>query len=152
MLEEMGLKTAVPWYLDGFAQRSGIRVDFEASSAFGRLDRGIELALFRVLQESLTNIHRHSGAARAKVRLGTDESSFLVEVSDNGCGIPVQKLEETGNDWMGSRGVGLRGMTERMHQIGGKLEISSTNNGTVVRAIVPRTSTTGTPGAREHVS
>jgi PAS domain S-box-containing protein len=153
MLEEMGLKTAVPWYLDGFAQRSGIKADFEASSAFGRLDRGIELALFRVLQESLTNIHRHSGATRAKIRLDTGDNTFVVEVSDNGRGIPVQKFEEAGQDWMGSRGVGLRGMTERMHQIGGRLEISSTDKGTVVRAIVPRASTkTGTAESPEHAS
>lgn len=137
MLEEMGLKTAVPWYLDGFAQRSGIKTDFEVSSSFGRLDRDTELALFRVLQESLTNIHRHSGATQAKIRLGTDADIFFVEVSDNGHGIPVQKFEEAGQDWMGSRGVGLRGMTERLHQIGGKLEISSTGKGTVVRAVVP---------------
>jgi signal transduction histidine kinase len=141
MLEEMGLKTAVPWYLDGFAQRSGIKTDFEVSSSFGRLDRDTELALFRVLQESLTNIHRHSGATQAKIKLGVENDTFFVEVSDNGHGIPVQKFEEAGQDWMGSRGVGLRGMTERLHQIGGKLEISSTGKGTIVRAIVPRAST-----------
>ncbi len=137
MLEEMGLKTAIPWYLDGFAQRSGIKTKFEASSAFGRLDRDVELALFRVLQESLTNVHRHSGSPEATIRLAAENGEFVLEISDRGKGIPFQKFEEAGRDWMGSRGVGLRGMTERIHQIGGRLEISSTDQGTVVRAIVP---------------
>lgn len=140
MLEEMGLKTAIPWYLDGFAARSGIRSNFEISSAFGRLDRDVELALFRVLQESLTNVHRHSGSTEATVRLGRDDAEYWLEVSDKGKGIPVQKFEEAGRDWMGSIGVGLRGMTERMRQIGGRLEISSSEKGTVVRAVVPSTS------------
>jgi PAS domain S-box-containing protein len=140
MLEEMGLKTAIPWYLDGFAARSGIKSNFEISSAFGRLDRDVELALFRVLQESLTNVHRHSGSAEATVRLGRNDDDFWLEISDKGKGIPFQKLEEAGRDWMGSIGVGLRGMTERMRQIGGKLEISSSDRGTVVKAIVPCTS------------
>jgi PAS domain S-box-containing protein len=140
MLEEMGLKTAIPWYLDGFAQRSGVKTKFEISSTFGRLDRDIELAMFRVLQESLTNVHRHSGSSEASIRLGTENSEFFLEISDKGKGIPIQKFEEAGRDWMGSRGVGLRGMTERMHQIGGRLDISSTDQGTVVRAVVPRPS------------
>ena len=137
MLEEMGLKTAIPWYLDGFAQRSGIKTKFETSSAVGRLDRDVELALFRVLQESLTNVHRHSGSPEATIRLSSENEEFILEISDKGQGISAQKFEEAGRDWMGSRGVGLRGMTERMHQIGGRLEISSTDKGTVVRAIVP---------------
>lgn len=137
MLEEMGLKTAIPWYLDGFAQRSGIKTKFETSSEFGRLHRDVELAMFRVLQESLTNVHRHSGSTEATIRLGVENDEFFLEVSDKGKGISVQKFEEGGRDWMGSRGVGLRGMTERMRQIGGRLEISSTDRGTVVRAVVP---------------
>jgi PAS domain S-box-containing protein len=142
MLEEMGLKTAIPWYLEGFGQRSGIQTKFEISLGFGRLSREVELALFRVLQESLTNVHRHSGSAEAAVRLKTGDREFVLEVSDTGKGIPFQKFEEAGRDWMGSLGVGLRGMTERMQQIGGRLEISSNEKGTIVRAIVPRSSPT----------
>jgi PAS domain S-box-containing protein len=145
MLEEMGLKTAIPWYLDGFAQRSGIKTKLETSSAFGRLDRDVELALFRVLQESLTNVHRHSGSPEATIRLAAEKGDFFLEISDKGRGIPFQKFEEAGRDWMGSRGVGLRGMTERMHQIGGRLEISSTDQGTVVRAIVPSSAHSTSP-------
>jgi len=146
MLEEMGLKTAIPWYLDGFARRSGIKTTFEISSEFGRLDRDVELALFRVLQESLTNVHRHSGSTEATVRLGTDKGSPYLEISDKGKGISVQKFEDAGRDWMGSLGVGLRGMTERMNQIGGRLEISSNETGTIVRAIVPAGSATAGAG------
>ena len=138
MLEEMGLKTAIPWYLEGFGQRSGIQAQFEISQDFGRLPRDVELALFRVLQESLTNVHRHSGSAEATVRLNADKREFVLEVSDKGKGISVHKFEEGGRDWMGSLGVGLRGMTERVQQIGGRLEISSNEKGTIVRAIVPR--------------
>jgi PAS domain S-box-containing protein len=140
MLEEMGLKTAIPWYLDGFSQRSGIQTTFEISSAFGRLDRDVELALFRVLQESLTNVHRHSGSTVATVRLRNDDDLLYLEISDKGKGIPFQKFEEAGRDWMGSLGVGLRGMTERVQQIGGRLEIFSNDGGTVVKAIVPNKS------------
>lgn len=146
MLEEMGLKTAIPWYLDGFARRSGIKTTFGISSEFGRLDRDVELALFRVLQESLTNVHRHSGSTEAMVRLGTDKGSPYLEISDKGKGMSFQKFEEAGRDWMGSLGVGLRGMTERMNQIGGRLEISSNEAGTVVRAIVRGASATPKAG------
>jgi signal transduction histidine kinase len=139
MLEEMGLKTAIPWYLEGFTQRSGIKTTFEISSDFGRLPRDVELALFRVLQESLTNVHRHSGSRTAAVRLKADQGEFVLEVSDQGKGISLQRFEEAGRDWMGSLGVGLRGMTERMNQIGGRLDIASDEKGTVVSAIVPRT-------------
>lgn len=140
MLEEMGLKTAIPWYLDGFSQRSGVRTVFEISSDFGRLPRDVELALFRVLQESLTNVHRHSGSPEATVRLRIEQGEFILEVADKGRGIPFPKFEDAGRDWMGSLGVGLRGMTERMHQVGGRLEISSTEKGTTVTAVVPRES------------
>ena len=121
----------------GLHQRSGIKTKFEASSAFGRLDRDVELALFRVLQESLTNVTAIPAAPKPPSAWPRKMANFVLEISDRGKGIPFQKFEEAGRDWMGSRGVGLRGMTERIHQIGGRLEISSTDQGTVVRAIVP---------------
>ena len=96
MLEEMGLKTAIPWYLDGFSQRSGVRTVFEISSDFGRLPRDVELALFRVSQESLTNVHRHSGSPEAAVRLRIEQGEFILEVTDKGRGIPVPKFEDAG--------------------------------------------------------
>lgn len=137
MLEEMGLGSAIPWYLDGFSQRSRIQVTFDVDPNFERLAPEAELALFRVLQESLTNVHRHSGSATATVSLSTANDKVVLEVRDQGKGIPEQMLEEAGEDWLGSLGVGLRGMNERLRQLGGKLEITSTALGTTVTASVP---------------
>ena len=137
MLEEMGLKSAIPWYLDGFSARSGIKTTLEVASDFTRLPRGAELALFRVFQESLTNVHRHSGSPTAEVRLFLKGGMGVLEVRDGGKGLPPGLLEESSQDWMGQLGVGLRGMNERMRQLGGTLELTSTKEGTTVRAMVP---------------
>ena len=137
MLEEMGLKSAIPWYLDGFSARSGIKTTLEVASDFTRLPRGAELALFRVFQESLTNVHRHSGSPTAEVRLFLKGGMGVLEVRDQGKGLPPGLLEESSQDWMGQLGVGLRGMNERMRQLGGTLELTSTKEGTTVRAMVP---------------
>jgi PAS domain S-box-containing protein len=137
MLEEMGLKSAIPWYLDGFSKRSNIKTSFEVDAGFDRLPPEVELALFRILQESLTNIHRHSGSATAKIKLSLANGWAVMEIQDEGNGIPPGLLEQSGEDWMGSLGVGLRGMNERMRQLGGRLEVSSAESGTVVTAGVP---------------
>jgi PAS domain S-box-containing protein len=137
MLEEMGLKSAIPWYLDGFGGRSGIHTTFEVSSDFVRLSRDVELALFRVLQESLTNIHRHSGSPSAHIRLLIRNEMAVLEIKDKGKGIRPGLLEESGQDELGVVGVGLRGMNERMRQLAGRLELSSTSRGTTVTAMVP---------------
>ena len=137
MLEEMGLKSAIPWYLDGFSARSGIKTTFQAAEDFTRLPREAELALFRVFQESLTNVHRHSGSPTAEVRLLMKDGMGILEVRDHGKGLPPALLEQSHQDWMGHLGVGLRGMNERMHQLGGTLELLSTERGTTVRAMVP---------------
>lgn len=137
MLEEMGLKSAIPWYLDGFSTRSGIKATLEVAPEFTRLPREAELALFRVFQESLTNVHRHSGSPTAEVRLYMQNGMGVLEVRDHGKGLPPGLLEQSSQDWMGQLGVGLRGMNERMHQLGGTLELVSREKGTTVRAIVP---------------
>jgi PAS domain S-box-containing protein len=137
MLEEMGLKSAIPWYLDGFSARSGIKTTFEVHEDVVRLPRDSELALFRVLQESLTNVHRHSGSKTARVRLLTRDGMGVLEIEDDGKGMPPQLLEQSGQDWTGALGVGLRGMKERMWQLGGKLELTPKKNGTIVSAMVP---------------
>jgi len=137
MLEEMGLKTAIPWYLDGFSKRSSIQTTFELDPNFGRLTLEAELALFRVLQESLTNVHRHSGSSTAGVALSMAGDKAVLEIRDRGKGIPQKFYEQAGEDWMGSIGVGLRGMNERLKQLGGKLEITSNVLGTRVTAILP---------------
>jgi len=137
MLEEMGLKSAIPWYLDGFSTRSGIETKFEGHPEFGRLPRESELALFRVLQESLTNVHRHSGSRTACIRLLIKDGMGTLEIEDKGKGIPKEILEQSGQDWTAAPRVGLRGMNERMQQLGGKFELISEKLGTTVRAMVP---------------
>jgi len=137
MLEEVGLKSAVPWYLEGFSIRSQIETTLAIDPDLGRLPHDVELALFRVLQESLTNVHRHSGSAVADIRLFSRNGNVLLEVEDQGRGISPDLIEKSGGEWLGSLGVGLRGMNERMRQLGGALEVSSTGKGTLVTAIVP---------------
>jgi PAS domain S-box-containing protein len=137
MLEEMGLKAAIPWYLDGFSSRSKIITTFEIEDKFDRLHSDAELALFRVLQESLTNIHRHSGSPTAQIRLWTNDMMVVLEIKDQGKGLEPGLLEQLTQDWMGAPGVGLRGMKERMHQLGGRLELLSTEKGTTVTAVLP---------------
>ena len=134
MLEELGLKSAIPWYLDGFAERSGIKTKFECSADFQRLPRDIELALFRLLQEALTNVHRHSESQVAQVRLHKDGDNAVLEIQDAGKGLP-EEIGKSGST--PATGVGLRGMDERMRQLGGRLQISSSGKGTTLTAIVP---------------
>ncbi|MFY9530806.1 MAG: PAS domain S-box protein, partial [Candidatus Acidiferrales bacterium] len=137
LLEEMGLKSAISWYLDGFEKRTGIKATFETPPDFGRLPRDVEMAIFRVLQESLTNVHRHSGSPTADVRVMIKDSAVVLEVHDQGKGMPAGHLQECGRDLLGAVGVGLRGMSERMRQLGGSLELSSSPTGTTVIATVP---------------
>ena len=139
MLEEMGLKSAILWYLDGFSARSGIKTTFDVRADFGRLCRDAELALFRVLQESLTNIHRHSRSQTAHIRLAMEDDTAILEIKDRGIGIASGSLalEQANGNSVGAPGVGLRGMNERMLQLGGRLELISTKEGTTVRALIP---------------
>jgi PAS domain S-box-containing protein len=137
MLEEMGLKSAISWYLDGFSKRSGIQTTFEIAPDFARLPRHVETAIFRVLQESLTNVHRHSGSEVASVRLFNRGGITILEVIDNGKGMPTQHSAEFKHEGLHALGVGLRGMEERMRQLGGGLELLSSPRGTTVVASVP---------------
>jgi signal transduction histidine kinase len=135
LLDEAGLISAVRWYVEGFAQRSKIKVDLDAPQDFGRLPREIETAVFRVVQECLTNIHRHAESPIAKIRLRRTDAQVVVEVQDNGKGIPAHKLNKM--NLAGTPGVGIRGMRERLRQLGGDIEIASNGSGTVVVARLP---------------
>ncbi|MGC2419134.1 MAG: PAS domain-containing sensor histidine kinase [Candidatus Acidiferrales bacterium] len=137
MLEEMGLRSAIPWYLDGFMKRSGVQTALEVSPKLKRLPSDTEIALFRVLQESLTNVHRHSGSTTAEVRLSVDECTVVLEISDAGRGMKLQDAGEPGQSRPATVGLGLRGMTERMRELGGKLDVLSTEQGTTVTATAP---------------
>jgi signal transduction histidine kinase len=104
---------------------------------FGRLPHDLEVALFRVLQESLTNVHRHSGSATAAVRLVSENRTVTLQIIDEGHGIRPENVDRPGQDCMGAMGVGLRGMNERISQLGGSLEVCSCRDGTTITATVP---------------
>ena len=135
LLDELGLASALRTYVEGFAERSKIKVDLRISDDFGRLNPDCETAIFRLVQESLTNIHRHSGSRVAAIHLSRTGGAVCVEVRDAGKGIPPEKCAEM--EATGNVGVGIRGMRERLRQLGGALEISSTANGTLVSARLP---------------
>ncbi|MGA7399257.1 MAG: histidine kinase [Candidatus Sulfotelmatobacter sp.] len=134
LLDVAGLASALRWYADGFAERSNIKVDVEIATDFGRLPDELEIAIFRIVQECLTNIHRHSGSATAAIRLQQEGNSIIVKVQDSGRGIPQEKQHELIESGRG--GVGFAGMRERLRRIGGTLEIQSNESGTVVSAIL----------------
>ena len=140
VLEALGLADAVRDYADGFARRSGLRVDLEIAPDVGRLSKECELALFRVLQESLGNIHRHSGSRTASISLWIEAGEVRLEIKDSGRGIPVEILQTLKERAGGGKlGVGLAGMRERMRQLSGRLEISSSGSGTSIHACLPLT-------------
>jgi anti-sigma regulatory factor (Ser/Thr protein kinase) len=152
LLDEVGFACAAEWYVEGFAKRTGVTVKLDIATAQERLPIGIEIALFRVLQESLTNVHRHSGASEVSVCFSPHLEKIVLEIRDDGSGIPAERLarlRETGAE----TGVGLSGMRERMNELNGKLEIESDGHGTTMRAIVPRSATTlsGRLGDRPEV-
>jgi signal transduction histidine kinase len=135
LLDECGLASALRWYADGFAQRSGIQVHLDLPLEFGRLTQEEEMALFRIVQESLTNVHRHSGSPTAGIRLVRDASVVTLEIMDAGRGIPEDVLSGSSGT-ITSVGVGIMGMQERMRQLGGALGIEGGNRGTTVRAVL----------------
>lgn len=129
LLDLAGLASALRWYVDGFSERSKIKVDLEIPHNLGRLPSEMEIAVFRIVQECLTNIHRHSGSAVAAIRLRKDGNELTVQVRDNGKGIPEEKQLE-----LTASGLGFGGMRERVRQLGGNLEIQSDTTGTLVSA------------------
>jgi signal transduction histidine kinase len=135
LLDEVGLPSALRWYAEGFAARSAIKVDLQVSDGFARLPQEMETALFRVVQECLTNIHRHSGSTTADIRLTRTIEGVHVEISDRGRGIAPDRLRE---DKIIS-GVGIMGIEERMRQFGGTVNVTSSENGTAVVARIPLT-------------
>jgi signal transduction histidine kinase len=136
LLDEAGLNSAMRWFVEGFAKRSGIQVNLQVPDSTLRYDDSVELVLFRVLQEGLTNVHRHSGAKHADVTLSADNARVTLMIRDSGKGIPPDVLLSVTEDAIG-RGVGLAGMTERVRELGGRFEIKSSAKGTEILAEVP---------------
>jgi two-component system NarL family sensor kinase len=133
LLDEVGLSSAIRWYIEGFAERSKIETTLDIPEKMERLPQNMEIAVFRAIQECLTNIHRHSGSSSCSVKVFRDSGNLIVEVKDAGRGIPQAKQLSL----PASGGVGLRGMQERIRQIGGNMEIDSSTQGTVITARIP---------------
>jgi PAS domain S-box-containing protein len=141
-LDYSGLRSALEWYIEGFTQRSKVKVDLNVSVGANRLPEIVERTLFRIVQESLTNIFRHSGSDTASVQIDARSGTVRLEVADNGKGIPEETLA-TLNSSGGQLGVGIRGMRERVRQLGGWLRIRSWPSGTAILVTLPVTETAG---------
>jgi signal transduction histidine kinase len=134
LLDESGLSEAIRWYTDGLRERSGLDIELDVSDEFGRLQAEMELALFRIVQECLTNIHRHSGSKTATIRLSRAGGDISLKVEDTGKGIPAEKLERIQKQ---HSGVGITGMRERVRHFKGVMDIQSSAAGTTISIILP---------------
>jgi PAS domain S-box-containing protein len=134
LLDESGLSEALSYYVEGLKGRSGLKIKQAIAADFGRLSLELELAIFRIVQECLTNVHRHSGSKVAAIRMKRDERSIFLEVEDEGGGISPEKLLEIQSN---RAGVGIRGIRERVLQFGGKMEIESKGRGTRILITLP---------------
>lgn len=130
LLDEVGIRSALEWYVEEFGRRSGIKVTLECGALVGRFSSDLETAIFRIVQESLGNVHRHSMSSSASVCVEVDDREIRLTVTDQGHGIPVETLR-------GRWGVGLRSMKERVARFGGKFRIDSGPQGTSIHAIFP---------------
>ena len=135
LLDETGLEDAIRHYVGGFAERTGVEVMLDVSPNFGRLAREEEMALFRVMQESLVNIQRHSGSLSATIQLERTPRGVMLQISDRGRGIQGNGKRHLKSDCFAG-GVGIQSMRERIKQVRGQLEIESSSSGTIVRAMV----------------
>jgi two-component system NarL family sensor kinase len=136
LLDDIGFASAAQWYVDGFAQRSGIQIKLDLPPQLDRLAALVELTLFRILQESLTNVHRHSGSLLVEVRLTVDAQNVTLAVTDFGKGMSRETLRKFRGNGI-NMGVGLSGMRERLADLDGQLDIQSDASGTTVLATIP---------------
>ncbi len=135
LLDEAGFASAAKWYVEGFGKRSGIVTRLELPDHVNRLPRRTETALFRIMQEALTNVHRHSGSRAVEVSVSTDRGRVVLTVKDFGMGVPREVLDRF---WKtGNVGVGLAGIRERLKELGGFLELESNLDGTLLKATIP---------------
>jgi PAS domain S-box-containing protein len=134
VLDELGLASAVKWYVEGFSERSKIEIEVEIPAELARLSVATETAIFRIVQECLTNIHRHSGSKTGSIRICAESGKIIVVARDFGRGMPPDQLRLASS---GHSGVGFRGIRERLRFLGGTLAIHSNSNGTVVTATFP---------------
>jgi signal transduction histidine kinase len=135
MLDVAGFASTAKWFVEGFSQRSGVEVKTDIEETPVRLLPNVELVLFRVLQESLTNIHRHAKSAKAEVALKIEAGKAVLSIRDFGSGVPPDVLARFHTD--DATGVGLGGMRERVRELAGQFDISSDASGTTVRVSIP---------------
>jgi signal transduction histidine kinase len=136
LLDEVGFASAARWYTDEFAKRSGIKVKLDLPEGVDRLPELVRIALFRILQESLTNVHRHSGSSAVEVHLKASEHQAVFTLRDFGRGMPAELIQ--GSQTNGEHfGVGLSGMRERVNDLGGIFEIQSGRDGTAITVSIP---------------
>jgi two-component system sensor histidine kinase UhpB len=135
LLDEVGLASALRWYVQGFGERSGIATDLVLDPSTDRMSREMEITIFRIVQECLTNVHRHSGSSTARVQVVREPGRVRVEVEDTGRGVSQTQLAVLNSS--GAAGVGLRGMRERVHQLGGNIAVSCRERGMLVTAELP---------------
>jgi signal transduction histidine kinase len=147
LLDEAGIASALRWYVEGFSERSKIDARLDIPENFAGLSKEMELSVFRVVQECLTNIHRHAGSPTAGIRITQDEACLRVVIEDAGKGISAEK--RSAFNVSGRAGVGLRGMRERLRLLGGTLHIQSGDRGTQVTAILPVVHATDPPAIPE---
>ena len=138
LLDELGLRSALSFYVEGFSERSGIKVELDIPKDLGRFHSSIETALFRVVQQSLANIHRHSGTHVAEVRIEADAEQVSVQICDYGRGIPPEVITRI-NSGKQIAGVGIAGMRERIKSFGGHFDVRSSKDGTTVEVSLPVT-------------
>ena len=137
LLDEVGLASALRWYVDGFSERSKIQVELRLPQNLGRLRRELELAVFRIVQEGLTNIHRHSGSATAEIAVEKSAGLLRLRVQDHGKGMSQESAGALEDQKRLTPGVGIRGIQERVRQLGGEMQIRSSNPGTTIECEFP---------------
>jgi PAS domain S-box-containing protein len=136
LIDELGFAAAARWYTEGFSERSGITVNLQLSNASERLPRAVELPLFRILQATLSNVHRHAASSSVDIHFEVTARQAKLEVKDYGKGIDAELLKRFEASGAGV-GIGLAGMRERLRELGGRLEVESDATGTLIRALVP---------------
>jgi two-component system, NarL family, sensor kinase len=134
LLDESGISAALSWYVEGLAARSRLKIELNIADQFGRLSPEMELALFRIVQESLTNILRHSGSETAEICLTRDAQTVSLKVTDHGTGIDSEVLAAIR---AGKSGVGMQGMRDRAHQLNGQMNVESAASGTTIAISIP---------------
>jgi signal transduction histidine kinase len=150
LLEELGLVSAARWYVDEYGKRSQVQVSLRIEESIGRLPKEIEIALFRVLQETLTNVYRHAAARSVDISIACREGLVVLTVADDGKGIPHEVLSRF--DGGAAPGIGLAGMRERLAEFGGRMNVHSSSAGSVVEVTIPTSVRASDRGVEEETS